>query len=73
MPYASIADLPETVRRHLPPAAQHLFVAVFNSAWDRYAGRADREVVAHKVAWTVVKRQYVKRGDHWVKKGPEGG
>jgi len=70
MPYQSVADLPDAVRRHLPPDAQHMFLEVFNSAWDQYAARADREVIAHKVAWSAVKRQYVKRGDQWVRKEP---
>lgn len=68
MPYKSVADLPDAVRKHLPPDAQHVYLEVFNSAWDGYAGRADREVVAHKVAWSAVKKQYEKHGDRWVKK-----
>jgi cation transport regulator len=68
MPYESVADLPDAVRKHLPPDAQHIYLEVFNSAWDGYAEHADREVIAHKVAWSAVKKQYVKRGDQWVKK-----
>jgi len=68
MPYQSIDDLPDAVRRHLPPAAQHIYVEVFNSAWEQYADRADREAIAHRVAWSAVKKQYVKRGNQWVKK-----
>lgn len=68
MPYESITDLPDAVRRHLPPAAQHIYLEVFNSAWDQYADRADGEAIAHRVAWSAVKRRYMKRGDQWVKK-----
>ncbi len=68
MPYKTIADLPDAVRTHLPAAAQTIYLEVFNSAWDQYAARDDREALAHKVAWTAVKKQYQKRGDHWVKK-----
>jgi cation transport regulator len=68
MPYKTVADLPDAVRQHLPADAQHIYLAVFNNAWDEYAERADREVIAHKVAWSAVKKQYVKSGDQWVKK-----
>jgi cation transport regulator len=68
MPYMSIADLPERVRSHLPPSAQAIYMEVFNHAWVQCSERADREVIAHKVAWAAVKKQYEKRGDRWVKK-----
>lgn len=68
MPYKTVADLPDAVRQHLPPDARHIYLAVFNNAWTEYAERADREVIAHKVAWSAVKKQFVKRGDQWVKK-----
>ncbi len=71
MPCKSVADLPDAVRNHLPPDAQHIYLEVFNSAWDGYAERTDREVIAHKVAWSAVKKQFVKRGDRWVK-GKQG-
>lgn len=70
MPYQSIDDLPESVRRHLPPAAQHIYLKVFNHAWVEYADRPDHEAIAHRVAWSAVKKQYVKRGDQWVRKSP---
>lgn len=68
MPYERIADLPESVRSHLPEAAQKIYLAAFNSAWDRYAGRSDREGTAHRVAWSAVKQSYEKKGERWVKK-----
>jgi cation transport regulator len=68
MPYRSVADLPEPVRRHLPPDAQEIYLKVFNHAWDEYARRADRESVAHRVAWAAVKKSYQKSGDDWVRK-----
>ena len=68
MPYDTIAQLPDAVRRHLPKAAQEIYRAVFNNAWDEYAERTDREALAHKVAWAAVKKQYEKHGEHWVKK-----
>lgn len=72
MPYATVADLPETVRRHLPLHAQEIYRAAFNSAWEQYAHPTERrrggsrEAVAHRVAWAAVKKLYEKRGEHWV-------
>ena len=54
MPYSGIADLPATVRSHLPRHAQEIYLSAFNNAWREYAERADHEVVAHKVAWAAV-------------------
>ena len=68
MPYADISDLPDSVRNHLPPHAQEIYMKAFNNAWREYAARADREAVAHKVAWAAVKRVYRKEGDTWVRK-----
>ncbi len=68
MPYREIADLPDSVRNHLPHHAQEIYLAAFNNAWEEYASREDREVVAHKVAWAAVKKQYVKIGKEWVRK-----
>ncbi len=69
MPYPSIEDLPDPVREYLPPHAQEIYRGAFNSAWDRYADRgAEREEVAHRVAWAAVKRRYRKVGEKWVEK-----
>ena len=68
MPYADISDLPDSVRNHLPPHAQEIYMKAFNNAWREYAARADREAVAHKVAWAAVKRVDRKEGDTWVRK-----
>jgi cation transport regulator len=68
MPYADISDLPASVRSHLPVHAQEIYLAAFNNAWEEYAGRADREAVAHRVAWAAVKKQYVKAGKDWIRK-----
>lgn len=68
MPYATIEDLPPAVR-HLPPHAQEIFLAAFNSAWQSYADRGpDRqEETAFRVAWAAVKKQYRKSGESWGK------
>ncbi|MHB8621821.1 MAG: ChaB family protein [Sulfuricaulis sp.] len=68
MPYVDLSDLPASVRSHLPAPAQKIYLAAFNNAWEEYASREDREVVAHKVAWSAVKKQYMKIASEWVRK-----
>jgi cation transport regulator len=72
MPYALNQDLPQSVRRHLPPHAQDIFRSAFNHAWETYgAAEPDRiEEIAHRVAWAAVKRRYRKVGDSWVPRDP---
>jgi len=66
MPYKSTSELPDKLKKHLPKAAQTIYMEAFNSAWKMYADpkkRRDhetREVTAHKVAWNAVKKQYRK-------------
>lgn len=57
MPYTRTEALPESVRNHLPPHAQKIYLATYNSAWDEYQHDEER---AHRVAWAAVKRTYVK-------------
>jgi cation transport regulator len=68
MPYASNEDLPPAIRANLPPHAQDIFRASFNSAWQSYGARQPdrREAIAHRVAWAAVKRRYRKLGAAWV-------
>jgi cation transport regulator len=66
MPYRVIDDLPTAVREHLPPHAQEIFLAAFNSAWDAHAGDPDVEATAFRIAWAAVKKRYRKAGDRWV-------
>ena len=74
MPYDTNADLPNPVKTDLPAKAQDIFRSAFNSAWQQYdrpskrRGRASREEVAMKVAWSAVKKKYVKRDDQWVER-----
>ncbi|QQG51326.1 MAG: putative cation transport regulator ChaB [Candidatus Saccharibacteria bacterium] len=69
MPYKSKSELPESVRNVLPDHAQGIYKEAFNSAYDEYdkpeerRGDADREEVAHKVAWAAVKKKYEKGAD----------
>jgi len=65
MPYESNLDLPPPIRRALPRHAQDIYRAAFNNAWRQYR---DRETIAHRIAWSAVKRKYRKVGGAWVAK-----
>ncbi|MFO1146837.1 MAG: ChaB family protein [Alsobacter sp.] len=65
MPYRHVDDLPPAVRDHLPPHAQAIFLAAFNSAWEAHAGEPDVEEIAFRIAWAAVKRTFRKVGDRW--------
>lgn len=73
MPYSSTAELPESVRAHIPAHAQEIYLAAFNNAWNEYKspderrGDESREEAAHKVAWAAVKHEYEKdeRSGDW--------
>jgi hypothetical protein len=39
LPYASIDDLPPSVRSHLPLHAQEIYLAAFKNAWTEYQFR----------------------------------
>lgn len=62
MPYSSVKELPEDLRRLLPSHAQDIYKEAFNSAYDQYdepeerRGDDTREETAHKVAWSAVKK-----------------
>lgn len=66
MPYASNADLPPSVRDHLPAHAQDIYRAAFNHAFAAHSDDVEREEIAHRIAWAAVKRSYVKDGDRWM-------
>lgn len=68
MPYQTNADLPVSLRRHLPDHAQDIYRAAFNRAFADYADDPRREEVAHRIAWAAVKRSYVKVRSNWVSK-----
>jgi len=75
MPYQSIGELPESVRKHLPKHAQEIFKEAFNHAWEQYASPDDRrddasrEETAYRVAWSAVKNEYEKGTDgRWKRK-----
>jgi cation transport regulator len=66
MPYASNADLPPSVQRHLPEHAQDIYREAFNHAYAAHAGDQRQEEAAHRIAWAAVKRSYVNLGENWV-------
>jgi cation transport regulator len=63
----------------LPEHAQHIYKKAHASAIEQYQNPEKRrggkkqsaEEVAHKAAWSAVKKQYKKKGDDWVKKEQE--
>lgn len=69
MPYSHISELPDSVRNVLPEHAQAIYKEAFNSAYEEYKDPrerrddADREEVAHRVAWSAVKNSYRKGDD----------
>jgi cation transport regulator len=65
MPYHVNADLPPSVRAHLPEHAQDIYRATFNHTWADHADDPRQEEAAHRIAWAAVKRSYVKVGDRW--------
>jgi cation transport regulator len=69
MPYDVNADLPPSVRSHLPEHAQDIFREAFNHAYAAHANDPRQEEAAFRIAWAAVKREYEKVGDEWVEKG----
>lgn len=73
------SKLSETTEKRiddLPKHAQQIFKKAHASAIKEYKDPDKRrggkkqsaEEVAHKVAWSAVKKEYKKKGDEWVKK-----
>jgi len=70
MPYATNADLPASVRTHLPEHAKDIYREAFNHAYAAHEGDIRQEEAAHRIAWAAVKRSYVKVGESWVARHP---
>jgi len=70
MPYAANADLPASVRNHLPDHAQDIYREAFNHAYAAHKGDVRQEEAAHRIAWAAVKRSYVKSGESWIRRYP---
>lgn len=75
MPYRTKQDLPAQVIDNLPAHAEEIYKEAFNSAWQQYADPhkrtkgGDQEEVAHKVAWSAVKKAGYAKNENgeWVK------
>ena len=69
MPYSSNKDLPKGVKNYLPKEAQDIFREVFNKAWGNHGDlpKEQREETCFKIAWSVIKKSYHKKGDEWIK------
>ncbi len=60
----------------LPSHAQHIYTKAHKNALKQYHSpskrrggkRQSKEQIAHKVAWSAVKKEYKKKGDKWVPK-----
>jgi cation transport regulator len=67
MPYRTRADLPQPIRHVLAAEAQEIYREAFNGAWRQYRAKDPRyEEIAHRVAWTAVKRRYRKVAGKWL-------
>ena len=50
MPYPTNADLPPSVRSHLPEHAQDIYREAFNHAFAAHGDEARQEEAAHRIA-----------------------
>jgi cation transport regulator ChaB len=64
MPYSSNTELPDPMA-HMPAGAKTIWRKAFNSAFE--SSCEGDESCASRVAWSVVKKSYVKKGDKWMK------
>ena len=63
MPYQTIAQLPDAVKK-LPTQAQDIYMSAFNSA-----SKDNKEGASHAIAWTAVEKSYEKNeSGKWVAK-----
>lgn len=65
MPYASNDELPDRVRLHLP-SMRRISIARRSTTLGRNTVPQGREDIAHRIAWSAVKRQYRKQGSEWM-------
>jgi cation transport regulator len=67
---SAISELPASVRAHLSLRALDIYREAFNHAWRDYL--VD-ERLAHRIAWSTVKRSYLKdAGGRWVRSKIQG-
>ncbi|MDP9022083.1 MAG: ChaB family protein [Actinomycetota bacterium] len=68
MPIDDKSDLPDTIERS-PDKAQRTFMKTYNSALDTYDGDEER---ARRTAYSSLKHEFEKVGDHWEPKDGKG-
>ncbi|MBW3577228.1 MAG: ChaB family protein [Actinobacteria bacterium] len=68
MPIDDKSDLPGTIQRS-PDKAQRTFIKTYNSALDTYDGDEER---ARRTAYSSLKHEFEKVGDHWEPKDGKG-
>ncbi len=75
MVYESKSDLPDTLREILPEEAQESYLQAYRASYENYeesqGGELDRESVAHRDAWAMMKRDFVEDEEtgKWYRKG----
>lgn len=60
MPYKSISELPESVRKNLPKSAARIWMAAFNFSYRKYSGWDEGDRAQY--AWGAVKRRFKQDG-----------
>lgn len=73
MTYHNNKELPKGVKEHLPEHAQDIYREAYNHSYEQYINPEKRkgssdslEKIAHKVAWSAVKKKYQKGvGGDW--------
>ncbi|MGI0020533.1 MAG: ChaB family protein [Nitrososphaera sp.] len=75
MPRGKLSERMKKQIDELPQHGQHIFKKARESALKQYKDPAKRrsksdkpEEVAHKVAWSAVKKKYKKSGEKWISK-----
>ena len=73
MPYKYPDNIPEGIKG-LPAEAQKTWIDIFNSAFEQYKDRADREGLANATAWAGLKKAGWKKDKegNWVKAEDQG-
>ena len=62
MPYTSVEDLPDKLKK-LPIKAKTIFMNAFNASFEEFG-----EERAFRIAWSAVKKKYRREENKWVKK-----
>ena len=73
MPYRYPDNIPEGIKG-LPGEAQKTWIDIFNSAFEQYKDRADRESLANATAWAGLKKAGWKKDQegNWIKTETQG-